>query len=88
MSAYDNFFVGVVEQITAVRASVGQSIQFTDTSANNPTSWLWDFGDGTTSTLQNPTKTYTTAGTQTVTLTATNANGNGSVTKTGYVVVT
>lgn len=84
----DNFFVGIVEQITAVRATAGQSIQFTDTSANTPTSWLWDFGDGTTSTLQNPTKTYSTVGTRTVTLTATNANGSGSVTKTGYVVVT
>ena len=85
---YDNCFIGVVEQISAVRASVGQSIQFTDTSSNSPTSWLWNFGDGTTSTLQNPTKSYSTAGTRAVTLTATNANGSGSITKTGYVIVT
>lgn len=88
ITAYDNFFVGIVEQITAVRATAGQSIQFTDTSTNAPTSWLWDFGDGTTSALQNPSKAYATAGTRTVTLTATNANGSDTVTKTGYVVVT
>jgi hypothetical protein len=84
----DNFTVGTVGQITAVYVSVGQSIQFTDTSTNSPTSWLWNFGDSTTSTLQNPTKSYSTAGTRAVTLTATNANGSGSITKTGYVIVT
>jgi PKD repeat protein len=34
-------------------------IQFTDTSRGSSLSWSWDFGDGTTSTLQNPTHTYT-----------------------------
>jgi PKD repeat protein len=38
------------------------------------TSWLWNFGDGTTSTLQNPVHTYATAGNYTVTLTVM-ANG-------------
>ena len=33
------------------------AIRFTDTSKNYPTSWLWDFGDGNTSTEQNPTHT-------------------------------
>jgi gliding motility-associated-like protein len=37
--------------------------------------YLWDFGDGTTSTDQNPAHTYTTVGTYTVTLTATTADG-------------
>ncbi len=49
---------------------------FSDSSTENPTSWLWDFGDGTTSTMQNPTHTYANGGTYTVTLTATNANGS------------
>lgn len=47
---------------------VGASIQFTDVSSNNVTAWLWDFGDGNTSTQQNPTHTYATPGTYTVTL--------------------
>jgi PKD repeat protein len=55
-----------------------QTVTFTDTSAGYPTSWLWDFGDGTTSTSQNPSHTYATPGTYTVTLTATNANGSNN----------
>lgn len=65
-----------------------QAITFTDTSTGSPTSWAWDFGDSTTSTVQNPTKTYTTPGTYTVTLTATNAQGSDGETKTGYITVT
>ena len=34
------------------------SIQFTDTSYGNPDSWMWDFGDGNTSTEQNPVHTF------------------------------
>ena len=52
------------------------NVQFTDASQNAPTSWLWTFGDGTTSTLQNPAHLYTTAGNYAVTLKATNAAGN------------
>jgi len=61
------------------------AVQFTDTSTYDPTSWHWDFGDSTTSTLQNPSHTYTTPGTYTVTLTVTNAYGED--TKTSYVYV-
>lgn len=66
------------------------TVQFTDTSTNYPTSWLWDFkNDGTaTSTQQNPSYTYTAAGTYTVKLTATNSAGSNVVTKTGYITVT
>ncbi|GAA4327590.1 hypothetical protein GCM10023184_16870 [Flaviaesturariibacter amylovorans] len=39
------------------------------------TSWAWDFGNGVTSNLQNPTYTYTTTGEYTVTLTVTTASG-------------
>lgn len=54
------------------------SVSFTDTSSNTPTSWSWDFGDGNTSTLQNPTHSFTTAGSSTVSLTASNAAGSSS----------
>ena len=53
-------------------------VEFTDTSTNNPTEWLWDFGDGTTSTEQNPIHIYA-AGTYTVTLIATNAGGDSTM---------
>jgi len=59
-------------------AAIGQSVQFTDQSTNSPTQWAWDFGDGNTSFLQNPTHNYAAAGVYTVTLTATNALGSSS----------
>ncbi len=62
-------------------------IHFTDQSLMLPTSWLWNFGDGNTSTLQNPVHNYAAQGTYTVTLTATNAFGNDTEVKTSYVVV-
>ncbi|HXC06597.1 MAG TPA: C1 family peptidase, partial [Bacteroidia bacterium] len=63
------------------------AVQFTDKSSNTPTSWLWDFGDGTTSTLQNPTHTYASSGTFTVKLNATNSYGNNTATNSNYVTV-
>jgi PKD repeat protein len=54
------------------------AVQFTDGSTNTPTSWNWAFGDGGTSSLQNPSHTYSTAGTYTASLTATNAAGSSS----------
>ncbi|WP_231589806.1 PKD domain-containing protein [Methanosarcina siciliae] len=64
------------------------SVQFTDESTNTPTSWTWDFGEGDTSTEQNPTHTYETIGTYTVKLTATNYGGSNSTIKTDYITVT
>jgi len=63
------------------------TVQFTDTSTGSPTSWLWDFGDGNTSTAQNPQHTYTAPGLYTVTLTATNEYGSDTETKTDYITV-
>ncbi|HNW97665.1 MAG TPA: C1 family peptidase [Bacteroidales bacterium] len=62
-------------------------VEFTDSSMFAPTTWSWDFGDGTTSTLQNPHHTYSSNGTYTVKLTATNANGSTNKTKTSYITV-
>ena len=53
------------------------SVAFTGNYIGNPTNYLWDFGDGTTSTTRNPTKTYSNVlgGQFTVTFTAYNVNG-------------
>ncbi|MFH0731978.1 MAG: PKD domain-containing protein [Candidatus Omnitrophota bacterium] len=65
------------------------TVNFTDTSTNNPTSWDWDFGDGTPhSTLQNPSHEYTQADQYTVTLTATNSDGSDTEIKIDYITVT
>src|SRR5262249_61359077 len=49
-------------------------------------SFLWNFGDGTTSTLQTPTHTYSAAGTYTVTLTVTDKDGgSGTITTTANI---
>ena len=50
------------------QALVGEVITFTDVSSPVPLSWNWNFGDGNTSTIQNPTHSYTTEGTKTITL--------------------
>ena len=61
------------------------TVDFTDLSTNNPTTWLWNFGDGTTSTIQNPSHTYSSGGNYQVTLTAGNACGTRDSTFTVYV---
>lgn len=63
------------------------TVQFTDTSTGSPTSWAWTFGDGNTSTAQNPQHTYTAPGLYTVTLNATNEYGSDTETKTDYITV-
>lgn len=67
--------------------AIGQSVKFTDASTNNPTSWSWDFGDGGTSTSQNPEYIYNTAGTFTVKLTVTNSFGSDDEIKTNLITV-
>ncbi len=62
-------------------------VQFTDTSSGNPTSWSWDFGDGNTSSAQNPIYTYPKWGNYTVSLAATNINGTGTASMPGLIQV-
>ena len=62
-------------------------VQFNDLSLNGPTGWSWDFGDGGTSTLQNPVHTYTASGQYTVTLVASNGNGNDTHILPNYISV-
>ncbi len=63
------------------------TVDFTDTSVNHPTGWAWDFGDGTTSTEQNPSHSYTSAGSYTVSLTATNSGGSNTRVRSDLVHV-
>lgn len=63
------------------------TVTFTDTSTNSPTSWLWNFGDNTTSTSRNPSHTYSNGGTFTVSLRATNSSGSNTMIKTNYITV-
>lgn len=65
--------------------STGDAVQFTDTStdpnddpADTPFTYAWDFGDGATSTAENPSHTYTTPATYAVTLTVTDNRGGVS----------
>jgi len=60
-------------------------VEFIDKSSKSPTSWLWDFGDGTTSTLQNPTHEYSTNGYKTVKLKVTNTYGVDSLRMFNFV---
>src|SRR4030043_1959421 len=67
---------------------LGQSVQFTDQSTNSPTSWLWNFGDGSTSISSNPLHTYSATGTYNVTLTVSNNSGvPDSEPKLNYITV-
>lgn len=64
---------------------LGNQFVFTGTSTG-ASSYAWNFGDGTNSTVVSPVKTYTTPGTYTVTLTATNSN-NCAETYSGTITV-
>jgi PKD repeat protein len=54
------------------------TVSFTDTSSADVTSWLWTFGDGNSSSAQNPTNVYSTAGVYLVTLSATGSKGTAT----------
>lgn len=70
-----------VENPPSAQFSVSQNsscngyFQFTDESIDTPQAWLWSFGDGQTSTEQNPSHSYASPGTYSVSLTVSNAMG-------------
>lgn len=67
----------------------GKQIQFTDFSNGTPTSWVWDFGDGNSSTDQNPLHTYTEFGDYTISLKITDADDSVSTsTRNNYIQIT
>ena len=63
-------------------------VSFSDSSSGDVDTWLWDFGDTGTSTLQNPSHTYNSAGDYTVTLQVTGPAGSDTATLTDYITVT
>jgi regulation of enolase protein 1 (concanavalin A-like superfamily) len=65
--------------------TVPLTVTFTDLSTGAVASWLWSFGDGVSSTLQNPTHTYTTEGVYTVTLTVSGPGGSEMNAKAAYI---
>ena len=63
----------------ALQNTSGFTYQFTDQSTPAPTAWFWDFGDGTTSTAQNPVHTFASNGPTTVKLVVTTDCGLDSI---------
>ncbi|MBA7612586.1 hypothetical protein ES703_19822 [subsurface metagenome] len=63
------------------------TVDFTDLSTGTISGWNWDFGDGDTSTAQNPTHTYNDPGLYTVSLTITGPGGSDTETKVNYITV-
>src|SRR6185436_13684034 len=65
------------------------AVNFSDLSTGPANAWAWDFGDGSTATVQNPSHTYGAVGVYTVRLSVSAADGNTNIrTRTGYVNVT
>ena len=75
----DGPYTGVVNSPIQFRGSA--------TGGSPPYTWLWDFGDGSTSTEQNPVHTYTSPGNYTVTLTVTDSEGNNATDVTTAIIV-
>lgn len=64
------------------------TVTFIESSTGSPTSWLWDFGDGSSSLLENPpSHKYSVPGTYTVSLTVTGPGGTNVRKLTDYVTV-
>lgn len=63
------------------------TVGFTDTSTGIPEKWSWSFGDGGTSTLQNPRHTYTRVGRYQVSLSVENSLGAHTRISQGYITV-
>lgn len=89
ITVYDNPVVNFIADDTA--GCVSHCVQFTDSSSvsnGNITGWLWEFGDGETSTIQNPLHCYTMTGVFSVTLTVTtNNNCQTTYVKNNYITV-
>ena len=93
---YESYYTYMDDNDTSVGAdftadvlsgSVPLTVNFTDQSCGTITSWQWNFGDGSTSTEQNPSHTYSKAGTHTVSLTVTGPGGSDVETKPDFISI-
>lgn len=73
--------------VTPSQGTAPLTVQFMDQSTGNPSSWIWDLGDGTISTLQNPLHQYTKSGSYPVTMLAQNEHYGGSLNKPNLIAV-
>ena len=71
----------------STKVNKDSSVNFSDESSNNPNSWQWDFGDGSKSTKQNPSHSYSSTGSYTVKLTVSNDYGSDTEVKNDYITV-
>jgi PKD repeat protein len=77
---------------TPISGPAPLTVKFTDQSANNPTSWKWEFRKGSGSwkqfaTSRNPSYTFSSPGTYDIRLKATNSGGSDEEIKTNYITV-
>lgn len=70
---------------TPTQGTIPLTVQFTDTSGPGITSWHWNFGDGVSSSAQNPSHTYTKTGIYTISLDTINRFGEGHRTSAGLI---
>ena len=75
-----NFYASTTTNCTGV-------INFIDYSSNGPSTWFWNFGDGTSSSIQNPIHNYLSNGTYTVKLIVTISFGSDSLVKISYITI-
>lgn len=75
------FVSGQVPVADFGHSASGLNVAFLDSSLNSPTSWFWDFGDGSTSTQQNTNHSYANSGVYTVCLIVSNPCGSDTICK-------
>jgi len=86
MGAYEYIPVLPVEfSATPTTGPTPLEVHFTDQTPGGFSSWSWDFGDGSTSSEQNPTHIYSLPGSFTVSLTISSISGGGIETKVDYI---
>lgn len=86
-------YVGVVDTLkadftaTPIAGDTPLEVSFTDISTGNIETWMWNFGDGNTSTARNPSHIYSQSGVYTVSLTVNGGGGENTKTIPGYIAV-